>query len=375
MHRLIIAAAGSGKTTFLCRCAISQEDKKTLIVTYTDENEECIKDKLIELHGFIPQNVEVMSWYSFLLKHGVRPYQGRLYEPEVRGMILVNEKSGKRLVMRNGVPSYFSESDVQNHYFNRRNRIYSDKVAKFAVKCIDLTEGKLLRRLAGIYDQILVDEAQDLAGYDLELIKRIMASGIPITMVSDPRQATYNTHYDDLYKKYRNGKLPSFCTDECEGVALDYETLATSYRNNTECVELSSALFPDLPRPLAGNHTRDSLVGVFLISEDSAWMYLDKYSGTQLRPRKDSVGVLRGMKVMNIGRSKGREFDSILVFPTKDMLAWLLDHRKPLKDKTRAQLYVALTRAKNRVGVFIGEKEFARLEGTEVVDGLSICRL
>jgi DNA helicase-2/ATP-dependent DNA helicase PcrA len=375
MHRLIIAAAGSGKTTFLCRFAILQDDKKTLIVTYTDENEECIKDKLIELHGFIPQNVEVMSWFSFLLKHGVKPYQGRLYEPEVRGMILVNEKSGMRFVMRNGVPCYFSESDVQNHYFNRRNRIYSDKVSKFAVKCIDLTEGKLLTRLAGIYNQILVDEAQDLAGYDLELIKRIMASGIPVIMVSDPRQATYNTHYDDLYKKYRNGNLPSFCTDECESVTIDYETLATSYRNNIECVELSSALFPDFPKPIVGNHTRDSLVGVFLICEDSAWMFLDRYCGTQLRPRKDSAGVFQGMKVMNIGRSKGREFDSVLIFPTKNMLAWLLDHRKPLKDKTRAQLYVALTRAQNRVGIFIGKDEFTRLEGSEVVEGLSIYRL
>jgi DNA helicase-2/ATP-dependent DNA helicase PcrA len=374
MSQLVVAAAGSGKTTYICRCALDYK-QRVLVVTYTDENEECIKDKLYKLNGCIPEHVEVLSWFSFLLKHGVRPYQAKLFDSEIKGMILVNEKSGKKYQRSNGIPVYYAETDIQNHYFNRRNRIYSDKIAKFAVKCIDLTDNLLLKRMSSIYGHIFIDEAQDLAGYDLEFIKRLMAFGIPITMVADPRQTTYKTHYDDLYKKYANGNLQSFCRDECDNVSIDLDTLAVSYRNSVDCVELSSALFPEYPKPVAGNTNTESPNGVFFINEDSAEMYIDRYEAMQLRPRKDTKGVVEHRNVMNIGRSKGREFDSILIFPTKDMVAWISDHQLPLQPKTRAQLYVALTRARFRVAIYMPRKDFSRMVGIEVVDGLSIKKI
>ena len=71
-----IAAAGSGKTTTLVRkaCALPSSEY-VLILTYTDSNEKEIRSKLYQENGFIPQNVVVQSWFSFLVQHLIKPYQ------------------------------------------------------------------------------------------------------------------------------------------------------------------------------------------------------------------------------------------------------------------------------------------------------------
>lgn len=93
-NRLLIAAAGSGKTTFLVDEALKQKEGKILITTYTQANEEEIRKKIIEKNKVIPENITVQTWFSFLLKHGVRPFQGVLFEKKIKGLILVNSQSG-----------------------------------------------------------------------------------------------------------------------------------------------------------------------------------------------------------------------------------------------------------------------------------------
>ena len=58
VNRLIIAAAGSGKTTYLVRQAMQQSDS-VLITTYTIANELEIRKKIVELNGFVPHNVTI----------------------------------------------------------------------------------------------------------------------------------------------------------------------------------------------------------------------------------------------------------------------------------------------------------------------------
>ena len=115
VNRLIIAAAGSGKTTYLVRQAMQQSDS-VLITTYTIANELEIRKKIVELNGFVPHNVTIQTWYSFLLQHGVRPFQGVVLDDKINGMILVNEKSGKKYDGKYG-PVYFAEDDYRKFYF------------------------------------------------------------------------------------------------------------------------------------------------------------------------------------------------------------------------------------------------------------------
>ena len=75
-NKVIIASAGSGKTTYLVRKAIELRDEKILITTYTDQNANEIKAKFHEINHCVPQNVTILPWFTFLLQDGVRPFQG-----------------------------------------------------------------------------------------------------------------------------------------------------------------------------------------------------------------------------------------------------------------------------------------------------------
>ena len=96
MSSLIIAAAGAGKTTFLVKKAL-EISENVLITTYTDANEQSIRDKFYEINGCIPSNVTIMPWFSLLIKHGIRPYQSYLINNRVSGVLLVN-KADKNLL-------------------------------------------------------------------------------------------------------------------------------------------------------------------------------------------------------------------------------------------------------------------------------------
>ena len=128
-NKLIIAAAGSGKTTFLIDEALKKQDSKILITTYTEANETEIRKKIIEKNKCIPENITVQTWFSFLLEHGAKPYQGALYKKDIKGMLLVNERSGIKYKTKDGIPIYFRENDeFEKHYFTPGQRIYSDKL-------------------------------------------------------------------------------------------------------------------------------------------------------------------------------------------------------------------------------------------------------
>jgi superfamily I DNA/RNA helicase len=135
-NKLIIAAAGAGKTTFLVNEALKQKDGNVLITTYTQANEEEIRKKIIEINKCIPENIAVQTWFSFLLQHGVRPYQGCLFEKKVKGMILVNKQSAVRYYNRSGIPVCYKEDEnLEKHYFTDTFKIYSDKLSKFVFRC------------------------------------------------------------------------------------------------------------------------------------------------------------------------------------------------------------------------------------------------
>ena len=62
--KLIIAAAGSGKTTFLVNEALQNKNSNILITTYTQANDAGIHNKFIKLNGYIPKNVTIQTWFN-----------------------------------------------------------------------------------------------------------------------------------------------------------------------------------------------------------------------------------------------------------------------------------------------------------------------
>lgn len=360
---LIVAAAGSGKTTYLVKRALEIRDQKVLITTFTEANEREICKKMIEIHGSIPQNITVQTWFSFLIEHGVRPYQSFLFNGKVTGLELVNQKSGFHFSSKYG-PVYWGEKDVQKHYFNSAGQIYSDKLSKFVFRVNDLSGGLVMDRLSRIYPNIFIDEVQDLAGYDLALIKLFMQSNSNLTMVGDPRQVTYHTHEEAKFGKYSEGKIEQFIQTECKKIQIDidHKSLCTSHRNKQGICEFANQLYPEMEPCGYDEQDPTGHDGVFLVYEEDIDEYLKEFSPIQLRD-KITVDVKDSYAAMNFGNAKGLTFDRVLIYPTKPMLEWIKDHSKSLKPESRSKFYVAITRARHSVGIVISKKTKVPLQG------------
>ena len=407
-NKLVIAAAGSGKTTYLVEKALEiDRSERVLITTYTEVNEAEIRKKILKKKKYISSNITIQTWFSFLLQHGVRPYQGAikdiLYAQDIKGMVLTSTRSAYKVdkdgkaIMYNGHKIYWGENDFIKHYFTKEWKIYSDKISKFVIKADKATKGKVIKRISDIYQHIYIDEVQDLAGYDLEIIKSLFKTNSSVLLVGDPRQVTYLTHHESKYSKYKNGKIVDFIENElgkrvkCE---IDKDTLNVSHRSNKEICEYSSKLYPSLPKisPCSCQECRNYTVkheGVFLIKEKDVKEYVQKYNPTILRWNK-SVKVEHGV-VYNMGESKGKTFDGVLIYPTNEMKKWINDNNynftKKIKGKVKeltsvkAKFYVAITRARYSVVIVYDYDDKKEYEGLikyselEVIDKVDLLKV
>lgn len=363
-NRLILAAAGSGKTTYLVNEALKIKDTKVLITTYTDANEQEIKKKFYEINGCVPENVTIQTWFSFLIQHGVKPYQSVLFDGEIKGLLLVNTKSGVRYRKKTGQPVYFGEDDVRHHYFSESGFIYSDKLSKFAVKINELTDGLIIKRIGKIYTYIFIDEVQDMAGYDLEIIKLLFNLTSNVLLVGDPRQVTYHTHDEAKYKKYSEGKIVDFIKNECQScsVVIDDATLNVTYRNNKAICDFANSIYSEYKPCECKGHEPTGHDGVFFISPKEVDSYLSLYHPMQLRDTK-RTSVNDEYPALNLGESKGLTFERVLIYPTSKMIDWILDNKKELKPQSKAKFYVGVTRAKHSVAIVFDNRKGIMVKG------------
>lgn len=352
-NKLLIAAAGSGKTTFLVNEALKKKSGKILITTYTQANEEEIRRKFIKINKCIPENVTIQTWFSFLLQHGARPFQGCKFNDDINGLVLINGISAKGI----------AETDTQNHYFTKNQKIYSDKLSKFVVKCNEQSKGSVIDRLSRIYTDIFIDEVQDLAGYDLDFLKLLFKCKVNILLVGDPRQGTYSTNNSSKNKKFKKAKIVNFFEDDSIVIEKDDSSLTTNYRSCSQICDLSNKLYPNHRKTTSGNTDNTEHDGVFLIKKQDIENYLFKYKPIQLRDKKDVKGVVENYSVMNFGQSKGLEFKRVLIYPTKPFIDWIKDNNSELAPTSRSKFYVAITRASCSVGIVCDES--LQIDGIE----------
>jgi len=369
-NKLIIAAAGSGKTTFLINEAKKVIDKNVLITTYTESNKKEIKNKYIKSLGYIPNNIHIQNWFSFLLQHGVRPYQGiideNLFYKKI-GFSLTNNRSGIRYKNANNQPVYWSENEnILKHYFNKELNIYSDKISKFIFNCNKKMKGEVIQRISRIYSNIFIDEVQDLAGWDLELLKLLFKTKINIILVGDPRQVVYLTHHPQKNPDYKFGNLDKFIEERCKKdiCEIDKDYLNSSHRNNTQICEFSSKLFPkqSVPRACECKNCREHNEideGIFLVREVDVTEYCKNYSPTILRHEKALF------PEWNFGKAKGLSFDRVLIYPTNPIKNWIKNNKTELAFYSRCKFYVAITRAKYSVGIVYNFKKDEEFDGIE----------
>lgn len=269
-HHLLIAGAGAGKTTFLVKRALNLSGY-TLITTFTIRNSEEIKAKIRELnHGIIPENIDVLPWDTFLIQHGAKPFRKSFIlsdgkpAPKIEGMLLVNKQA-------DGAPRG-ANSKQRDYYMTTSGQVYSDKLANYVCHCDDASNGAVINRIISCYNRVYIDEVQDLAGYDLEIISRLLhQSRSEIAMTGDPRQFIFRTHWEKKNERYNTGRTDAYIADKCADTdcSIDYKTLNHSFRCRPELCDLSSLLYSDFPpvKSLA-QYNNTSHDGVFLVNEN-----------------------------------------------------------------------------------------------------------
>lgn len=347
-NKVIVACAGSGKTTGIVEEALKLGKQRVLITTYTNENLYQIKAFFIEKAGYIPANVTVQSWFSFLLQEGVRPYQNKMTK---RGRVesiffIENTKDAGKLKKK---LRYIPESK-DSHYLTEKNYIYDDKVSKFIYNCDKCSKGLISKRLEKIYGSIFIDELQDFAGYDLELLGMFFDSHINIVAVLDPRQATFSTNTAQKNRQYRKSKIYSWLNVEESKNKIIIEEINDCYRCNQQICDFADKLFPDLPKTVSKNTRLTGHDGIFYISSKEVNAYISSYNPRILRYSKKTKTL--GFPAINIGLSKGRTYDRVLIFPTKSMLEYLKT-KELSKAGDKTKLYVAVTRAKYSVAFVV----------------------
>lgn len=351
-NRVRIAAAGSGKTTGIVKEALeASRCSRALITTFTLNNVAEIKRAICREVGIVPTNVIVMPWFTFVLRELVRPYQNHFYRPRrIRSLNLVNGRSD----------IYAPKNDKDRYFFGRGDEVYSDKLSELALMCNISSKGKVLSRLEDYVDYLFVDEVQDLAGYDLEILKLFLGANFHLTMVGDYRQATLATNQSSKHKKYRYAGIIDLFKDwDDKGLCtLGYDT--TSHRCISQLCAFSDFVFPDAPRTNSANSTHTDHDGVFVVRSKDVPAYMEAYQSQVLRHSKSNK--CQGYPAMNFGISKGLTFDRCLIFPTAKISKFLqTGDRSELASKEL--FYVSITRARQSVAfVYDGETAFPNVK-------------
>lgn len=361
MNRLVIASAGSGKTNLIVKSAIedANDGKRVLITTFTEACEHEIRSRITQHNGCIPSRVDVITWFSFLIRHGVKPFQGALFDFDTKGMLLVSGRSGLKFKGET-FPVYWGEDNFEKHYFTEEKRIHSDKLAKLVIRLQESSKGLVFDRISRCYEKIYIDEVQDLAGYDLEVLDSLFKTDSDMLLVGDPRQATYATNNSQKNKKYVKSAIVNFFLDDRLNIDIDDTSLQTNHRCAPEICNYSNKLFPAMSPATSGNRDITGHDGVFLVAKENVSQYLESFQPVQLR---DSIRTETDLNYnsINFGKSKGLTLDRVLIYPSAPMVKWMCSNDAELTQAARSKFYVGLTRAKHSVGIVVSKSEAKRI--------------
>lgn len=319
---LMLAVAGSGKTTFL----INQLnlEQRFLLVTYTRNNYEHLRRSITRKFGYFPENIKVLKYFQFLYSFCFKPYCG--LEMNAKGICFDFPPDWTR---------YHRGENV--FYRTAAGRMFSNRIAYY---CITNSVDYIRERLDKYYDFFFIDEVQDLAGHDFNLLLSILPDRCDSMFVGDFYQHTYETSNDGnvnhgLYDGYR--RYLKKWTDV--GVSIDTETLAKTHRC---CAEVCSFV-TDMGIAIESTGEANGHV-IILDKEEDADAILTNGRIPKLFLEKSNQFRCASM---NWGASKGIDsFEDVCVVMNKTTLA-LFEKGKlnELNPKTKNKLYVACTRA------------------------------
>lgn len=325
---LILAVAGSGKTTYIVN-HISVDDR-VLIITYTDANYYNLINKIRHKNGgVIPDNIKVYTYFSFLFQE--------CYKPFLSDVVLakgINYEANKN--------RFFNQSQ-KAYYMDEIGRLYSNRIALLIEKYEELISVK--KRIERYFDYIIIDEIQDISGRDFNFIEKLLDAKLNMMFVGDFFQHTYNTSADgNVNKSLFDDKKSYIKRFTNKGIVLDEKILQNSWRCGTQVCDY---VREKLHIEIYSNVGRTGIIE-FVEQDTKIEEILNDSSIVKLH-YQNSVKYGRNHK--NWGETKGEDcYDDVCVLLNKNTMQ---SYRKGtlynLADTTRNKLYVALTRARKNV--------------------------
>lgn len=338
--RVIFAVAGAGKTTHIIS-ALSLE-KRALIVTYTENNYHHLRNKVIQKFGFIPENITVLTYFTFLYSFCYKPF--------------LHQRYGAKGINWDVPPAFTLRLPRANpkFYLDSSRRLYSNRIAKLVIQ--EQIVGYVVDRLSKYFDQFFVDEIQDFGGHDFDLLIALCRAEMDINFVGDFFQHTFDTSRDgklhsDLYDDF--GKYQAHF--EKAGLTPDTQTLSHSWRcTPSVCEFITQNIGVNI------NSHRQDESEVRFISDEAE--YIEKFNC----PETVKLFYQNHKKYPcfseNWGKSKGQDHyqDVCVVLNGVASKAFKKSSLTELVSSSRNKLYVACTRANNSL-FFVEEaklKEF-----------------
>lgn len=334
-QRIILAVAGSGKTTYIVESI--DPSRSNLILTYTANNYRNLRNRIVRQFGGLPEGTRVYTYFSFLYSFCLRPLCGDQHR--LKGINFDTPPDYTRRMKR----------DNLRHYIDSNYRIYSSRIASFLLN-FGLSD-EVQERIHKYFQCVYIDEVQDFAGYDFNLLTKIATKNIDSVLVGDFFQHTYDTSrdgslnkglYDDHYK-YRK-------KFETLGFKVDETTLNRSYRcGPTTCEFVSKNL-----GIVIDSHLKDASLLEFV--DDEAWAEAIFHQERTVKLFYQSH--LRYPCFSdNWGASKGiDDYDSVCVILNKKSEEYYKNGQlSMLPPTTKNKFYVACTRARSEL-YFVPER-------------------
>jgi DNA helicase-2/ATP-dependent DNA helicase PcrA len=277
-----------------------------------------------------------------------RPYESSLHDKRIDGLVWCNQRS---------VP-YVPQHNTRQFYFADDRLIYSDKLSQFVVASNEASNGAVVKRIEERFDRIYIDEIQDMAGYDLEVIELLLKSKVRVTMVGDHRQATFVTNNSPKNSAFRGVKIIEKFEkwQEARLLTLTFET--DTYRCNQAIADMADTLFPATAATTSCTTEITGHDGVFMLKAQDVDAYIQQYQPqVLLYDRRTKCGNY-DIQARNFGECKGLTFDRVLIFPHGKAKSWLISGDYSHVQDSAAKLYVAITRARHSVA-FVLDKSTA----------------
>lgn len=387
-NKVVFAAAGNGKTYSICKQAkdiVENQNGCVLLISYTNEGIRSLEQEYRKQNdGILHEKVIIKSWYSFVLSEFIKPYQcllnlkEKVYKKE-RDFEVPENYVSSIAFYSDDPPRWFGQRHIQ-YYINSAGDVYPDRTSELACLCNLHSKGKAISRIENIYTSIFIDELQDYAGWDLELIKLLFESKVSITCVEDYKQATYRTNNSLKYKAYRDEKIRNFfySLEQQGDCTVTYDN--TTRRFNQEICNYINTIYNDVESAVEENAERDSddeteNIGVYIIDSKNLIEYCNYYNPIILRYNKTSnIEFKHDCALLNYGAAKGATYDRTVIIPVKTVLPFITKQAPITSNQTRSKFYVACTRAKHSLVFAVDKfKENQFFKSTHIdLNGVSI---